>query len=79
VECVARTDGAIDGGARHTADLVDHHLGRRDQTGPIPGRQGDSNSGASTQSDVIGQTVMLACVALNRSDGTTTAGRGLPI
>ena len=35
------------------------------------------NSGASTQSDVIGQIVTLACVGLKASDCTTSAGRGL--
>jgi hypothetical protein len=42
-----------------------------------PGGKGMRNNGASTQSDVIGQIVMLAWVALKAFDCTTTAGRGL--
>lgn len=36
-------------------------------------------SGASMQAVVMGQMVTLACVALNASDCTTSAGRGLPV
>ena len=45
----------------------------------LPGGNATRNSGASTQSDAMGQRVMLACLALNASDCTTTAGLGLPV
>lgn len=44
-----------------------------------PAGRDTRKSGASTQSDVMGQTVMLACVSLKASDCTTSAGRGLPV
>ena len=43
-----------------------------------PGARVRRNKEASTQSEVMGHTVRLACVSLNQSDWTTSAGRGFP-
>ena len=42
VKSIARTDCAVDGAARDTAHLVDHHLGRHGETGAAARRQRDS-------------------------------------
>ena len=42
VEVVAHADGAIDGGPRNTAHLVNHRLGRHRETGAIARRQRDA-------------------------------------
>lgn len=59
--------------------FVNHHL--RDGRHPVrsPGGKVTRNSGASTQSDVMGHTETLECVGLKSSAWTTTAGRGLPV
>jgi hypothetical protein len=44
-----------------------------------PGGTLTRKSGASMQAVVIGQMVTLACVGLNESACTTSAGRGLPV
>jgi hypothetical protein len=68
-----------DGGPGNADDLVDMIWETTRNPVRSPGGRGMRKSGASTQSDVIGQIVTLWCVGLNRSDCTTSAGRGLPV